>query len=82
MIAEPPRDPMQPRRGRNNNLLCLAAILLTIGVTALQVSIFLAPLLAMYMPLDPVFWTILLIIGIIPTLSGVYVIYRWYHSGE
>ncbi|MCK4568051.1 MAG: hypothetical protein KAU48_12170 [Candidatus Thorarchaeota archaeon] len=82
MIAEPPRDPMQPRRGRNNNLLCLAAILLMIGLTTLQVSIVLAPLLAMYMPLDSVFWTILLIIGIIPTLGGVYVMYRWYHSGE
>ncbi len=82
MIAEPKRNPMQPRRGRDNNLLCLAAILFMIGLTALQVSIVLAPLLAMYIPLNPVFWTILLIIGIIPTLGGVYVIYRWYHSGE
>ncbi len=82
MIAEPPRRPMQPRRGRDNNLLCLAAILLMIGLAALQVSIVLVPLLAMYMPLDPVFWTILLIVGIISTLGGVYVIHRWYHSGE
>jgi len=73
---------MQPRRGRNNNLLCLAAILLTIGLTILQVLIFLAPLLIMYIPLDPIFWTIMLMIGIIPTLGGVYVIHRWYHSGE
>jgi disulfide bond formation protein DsbB len=53
-----------------------------IGLTALQVSIVLAPLLAMYMPLDPVFWIIILMIGIIPTIGGVYVMHRWYHSGE
>ena len=82
MIPEPARNPMQPRRGRNNNLLCLAAILLSIGLMVLQVSIVLAPLLAMYIPLDPVFWTIMLMIGIIPTLCGVYVMHRWYHSGE
>ncbi len=82
MIAEPPRDPMQPRRGRNNNLLCLAAILLMVGLTILQFFIFLAPLFAIYIPLDPVFWTIILMIGIIPTICGIYVIHRWYHSGE
>ena len=73
---------MQPRRGRNNNLLCLAAILLVVGLSVLQVSIFLAPLLAMYMTLDPFFWIIMLMIGIIPTVGGVYVLYRWYQSGE
>jgi len=82
LIQEPTRDPMQPRRGRNNNLLCLAAILLTVGLTALQVSIIIAPLLAMYMPLDPIFWIIMLMMGIIPTVGGVYVIHKWYHSGE
>ena len=82
MIPEPARNPMQPRRGRNNNLLCIAAILLTIGLPILQFSILLAPLLAMYMPLDPLFWAIMLMIGIIPTVGGVYVMHRWYHSGE
>lgn len=82
LIAEPKRDPVQPRCGRNNNLLCLAAILPMVGLSILQVSIVLAPLLAIYMPLDPVFWTIMLMIGIIPTLCGVYVMHRWYHSGE
>ncbi len=82
MISEPPRDPMQPRRGRNNNLLCLAAILFTVRLGALQVTIIMAPLLAMYMPLDPIFWTIMLAIGIIPTVVGIYVIHRWYQSGE
>lgn len=73
---------MQHRRGRNNNLLCIAAILLTVGLPILQFSILLAQLLAMYMTLDPVFWTIMLMIGIIPTVGGVYVMHRWYHSGE
>lgn len=82
MIAEPPRNHMKPRRGRNNNLLCLAAILLMVGLTILQVSLVIAPLLTMYMPLDPVFWTIMLMIGIILTVGGVYVLHRWYQSGE
>ncbi len=67
---------MKTRRGRNNNLLCLAAILLMVGLSVLQFSIVFAPLLAMYMTLDPFFWTIMLMIGIIPTLCGVYVMHR------
>jgi hypothetical protein len=82
MIPEPTRNPMQPRRGRNNNLLCLAAILFTVGLGVLQVTIIMAPLLATYMPLDPVFWTIMLVIGIVPTIGGVYVAHKWYQSGE
>ncbi len=78
MISEPTRS----GSGRNNNLLGLAIVLFMIGLPTLQIFIFLEPFFAMFIPIIPSIWIVILLFGVIPTIGGVYAMYRWYYSGD
>jgi hypothetical protein len=78
MISEPTRS----GSGRNNNLLGLAIVLFMIGLPILQFFIFLAPIFAMFIPMNPIIWIVILLLGVIPTIGGVYAMYKWYYSGH
>jgi len=82
VIPEPTRSPHQPRRGRNNNLLGIAVCLFMIGLTVIQMLVFLIPFMALYFPLDPSVLIVMLAIGIVPTIIATYLMYKWYYSGE
>ncbi|MBN2229802.1 MAG: hypothetical protein JW779_09440 [Candidatus Thorarchaeota archaeon] len=78
MIPEPRYSKAKPR---NNNLLCYAIILFVIGFTLVQIA---GPLLlywSIFPFLDPLILIILLLIGAIAILGGVYIMWRWWQSG-
>jgi hypothetical protein len=56
--------------------------LFMIGLPILQFFIFLAPIFAMFIPMNPIIWIVILLLGVIPTIGGVYAMYKWYYSGH
>ncbi|TFG29571.1 hypothetical protein EU528_09585 [Candidatus Thorarchaeota archaeon] len=77
MLNEPPRS----GRGRNNNLLGGAIVCFMIGLPIMQILVFFIPLMALMPIVDPTFIVVLLVMGIIPTICGFYLMYKWYYSG-
>jgi len=53
-----------------------------IGLTVIQMLVFLIPFMALYFPLDPSVLIVMLAIGIVPTIIATYLMYKWYYSGE
>jgi hypothetical protein len=82
MIPEPDRYGSQPIRKRNNNLLCVAIILFIVGISSLQMAWFIIVWWNYISSFDPLFLIVLLLIGIVPTLGGIYVMWRWWNSGS
>jgi hypothetical protein len=78
MIPEPESRGSEQGRGRDNNLLCLAIVLFVIGLGVLQGIV---PFFLFFYPLDAVVWMMIILFGILPTLGGVYVLWKWWKSG-
>lgn len=82
MIPEPVDSGGQAIQRRNNNLLCLAAVLFSIGILVIQVVMEPMSLWIVYFGLDPTLLLIIAILfGMLPTLGGIYVMWRWWQSG-
>jgi hypothetical protein len=77
MIPEPESREGQPKPGRDNNLLCYAIILFTIGLAVIQG---IAPIFLFFFPMDAVIWTMVVLFGVVPTLGGVYILWKWWQS--
>jgi hypothetical protein len=77
MIPEPESYGGQPRRGRNNNLLCYAIVLFAIGLGVLQGIV---PIFLLFFPLDAVVWTMIVLFGVLPALGAVYILWNWWQS--
>jgi hypothetical protein len=78
MIPEPESHGSQPRQGRNNNLLGLAIVLFMIGLGILQGVV---PFFLYFFPLDAFAWTMIILLGVVPTIGGIYAIWKWWQSG-
>jgi hypothetical protein len=78
MIPEPESRGGQPRQGRNNNLLGLAMVLFMIGLGILQGAV---PFLLYFFTSDAFTWTVLMLLGVVPTIGGIYVLWKWWQSG-
>jgi hypothetical protein len=78
MIPEPESRGGGPGRSRDNNLLCYAAVLFMVGLGILQgiVSFFL-----LFFPLDAFTWILIILLGVVPTLGGIYALWKWWQSG-
>ena len=81
MIPEPVHSGEQATQRRNNNLLCVAIVLFFIGLGVVEIFVMPMPFWIAYFGFDP---TLLLIIaiffGVLPTLGGIYVMWRWWES--
>ncbi|MFW9958780.1 MAG: hypothetical protein ACFFCT_11975 [Candidatus Odinarchaeota archaeon] len=80
MIPEPDTYGSQPIR-RNNNLLCVAIILFSFGVGTLQI-ILMIPWWSYILFFDSLTLMILLLIAIVPTLGGIYIMWKWWNSNS
>jgi membrane-associated HD superfamily phosphohydrolase len=81
MILEPESYRSQQIQRRNNNLLCLAVVLFIIGIPFLQITWFTAVWWNIISIFNPLLFMILLLIGVVSTLSGVYIMWKWWDSG-
>lgn len=81
VIPEPDTYGSQPIRRRNNNLLCVAIILFSIGVGMLQITLMI-PWWNYILFFDSLTLMILLLIGIVPTLGGIYIMWKWWNSNS
>lgn len=79
MIPEPESRQDQTGQVRNNNLLCFAAVLFVIGLVILQG---LAPLFMFFFPMNAYTWIMIILFGVVPTLGGVYMLWKWWESGS
>lgn len=82
MIPEPDSYGSQPIQRRNNNLLCLAIILFIFGFAFLQMSGVMIAWWSFISYFDPLIFLVFVLIGIVPTLGGVYVMWKWWNSGS
>jgi len=82
MIPEPEGYGGQPIQQRNNNLLCVAITLFIIGLTTLQGAWILIVWWIDTFFFDPLPLITFILIGIVPTLSGIYVMWKWWKSGS
>jgi len=79
MIPEPDSYGNQPIQRRDNNLLCVAIVLFMIGLGMIQGIV---PVFLFLFGVDPVFWVMMILFGVLPTLGGVYVMLKWWNSGS
>lgn len=79
VIPEPDSYANQSIRPRDNNLLCLAIVLFMIGLGVIQGVV---PIFILFFGADLAIWIMIILLGVLPTLGGIYVMWRWWISGS
>ncbi len=82
MIPEPDSYGSPPVQRRNNNLLCVAIILFIFGFAFLQPAWLMVGWWGFMSSFDPLILTVFVLIGIVPTSGGIYVMWKWWNSGS
>jgi hypothetical protein len=88
MIPEPEGHGSQPILRRDNNLLCVAVILFIIGLYTLQIAWITIEYWSFFSLwsdislFNTLILIVLLLVGTVSTLGGVYLMWKWWKSGS
>jgi hypothetical protein len=88
MIPEPEGYESQPVLRRDNNLLCVTIILFIIGLGALQIAWITIEYWSFFSLwsdislFNTLILIVLLLVGTVSTLGGVYLMWKWWKSGS